>query len=440
MKNNWLLYMSIIFILLNGCAADSLSETNLSAEQAKEIKSFALVVDETKYYGVIDEESKVIKVGGIDYSSNITDVEWTLADGVVMGEPDPKTFVGKQWDKEAVFSLEAGGRKVDYKIILNDYQGYVKKKYMNVGYLPVSEYHPEKRELKWDALTHIIITPLYITADGELDDRKMTWAMEGGVSAIAARAHSKGVKALISIMSVPGEDNNTSFYTALETPEKRTKLIDNLIKYCQRNDLDGIDVDYEVGAYSGQQSNVRLLPFMKELYEKKGDLLLTGAVWVIDYWKPLYTTEYHKYVDYINLMAYGLGGWNGSEKEEGQHSPYEGAVKAIELWTNDLQAPRSKLLLGVPFYGFSWDGLEGIEEGLNPFISYANIMKARPDMKDEDNFGRTWYNGRNTIRKKCQLAKEEDLAGIMIWDLRYDDDRPEFSLLDVIADELDMAD
>lgn len=61
-------------------------------------------------------------------------------------------------------------------------------------------------------------------------------------------------------------------------------------------------------------------------------------------------------------------------------------------------------------------------------------------MKDEDNFGRTWYNGRNTIRKKCQLAKEEDLSGIMIWDLRYDDDRPEFSLLDVIADELDMAD
>lgn len=59
MKNNWLLYMSIIFVLLNGCAADSLSETNLSAEQAKEIKSFALVVDETKYYGVIDEESKV---------------------------------------------------------------------------------------------------------------------------------------------------------------------------------------------------------------------------------------------------------------------------------------------------------------------------------------------------------------------------------------------
>lgn len=434
MKYKCLFNVVLFLLLMTSCAADSISSiADMTTSEAKELKSLALIVDGTKYYGVIDENLKEVRIGGIHYSSRITGVEWELTAGVSMNNPDLKALIGNEWDKEETFSLTlpsgSAEAKVDYKLILNDFKGYTKKEYMTVGYLPVSLYN-HKRGLKWGSLTHVIITPLYITEYGEFNENKINYSPVG-LDNIVADAHSNGVKILLSVMG-DLKDNN-SFYAALETPEMRSSLVKRLWEYCADHNLDGLDIDYEVKGQSGSASNQRLLPFMQELYEKKGDLLLMSAVWTRG-WETLYTKEWHKYVDYINLMAYGLSEWQNGVIQPGQHSSFEAAQQSIDFWVK-LEAPREKLVLGVPFYGFSWDNIAGTEPGPNPFISYGNIMKAYPDMKDVDNFGRTWYNGRKMIGRKCQLAKDEGTAGIMIWDLYYDDDRPEFSLLDVIAGE-----
>ena len=57
---------------------------------------------------------------------------------------------------------------------------------------------------------------------------------------------------------------------------------------------------------------------------------------------------------------------------------------------------------------------------------------------DKDNIGKTYYNGRPTIANKCKFIKENDYAGVMIWQLFQDanDDNYDLKLINVVGREM----
>jgi spore germination protein YaaH len=118
--------------------------------------------------------------------------------------------------------------------------------------------------------------------------------------------------------------------------------------------------------------------------------------------------------DLVNIMAYdGAGPWN--PKAPGQHSSMEMAKRATEYWLKR-GVPKEKAVLGVPFYGYGFG--KAFKKRDYP---YQEIVDAYPGAEKGDQIGETiWYNGIPTIQAKAQFAKEQGLAGVMIWSLDMD--------------------
>ncbi|KAJ2796578.1 hypothetical protein H4R20_005486, partial [Coemansia guatemalensis] len=147
--------------------------------------------------------------------------------------------------------------------------------------------------------------------------------------------------------------------------------------YVKDKNLDGIDIDWEYPGRQGNTCNIvdahndapNFLSFLKDLRGKfdsafgNGKKLITLAVRVQPFDKqssPMEdVSEFSKYVDYANIMAYDINGpWNAMT---GPNAPfnYENSkgtplsfVSAIDAWTN-AKWPANQLVAGLAFYGRS---------------------------------------------------------------------------------------
>lgn len=281
-----------------------------------------------------------------------------------------------------------------------------------VAYIMAGYYKPNT--IRWHNITHLNLAFIYPNEDGTISD----YQVKNILPELINEAHKNNVKVVISIRDeVAGR-----FSKAIAN--HRSKLADNLLAFVKDNNLDGYDIDYE--DWTGENTPENLFAFIKELYEKKDkDMLQTCAVNTFD---RGYTTEWHKYFDIINIMAYDEHGpWN----DEGQHSPYEGSINSIDFWKTSLQAPAEKLTLGLPFYGYSWN------EGDTPGEAYwyQQILEKYPDkdVPNLDQIDHLYYNGKATIEKKCRWAKENKIGGVMIWQIGQDAYDSENSLLEAIG-------
>ncbi len=414
----------IVTLCFIGCLLCFLSCKNEDGGNGNQdgLLSLALKAGTTTYRAVIDQEERTATVGGIEYASRISGAVYEVAEGATV-QPDPATV--KEWKKEQQFQITlANGTQQIYTVRLKDLREETETgRAVVIGYLPGSdwEYNAEFKNIRWEYLTHINVSFLYVTATGELLDSSVSEHLDE----IRAEAQKHSVKVLISLQS----DGQRGFAEAIKTERVRKKLAADAIRYVRDHQLDGVDVDFEVYDAVGPD----LLAFVKELHAQKDpEMLQTCAVATWNAGQG-YSTEWHNYFDYINLMAYDFtGGWG----QEGQHASYEQAVDLINLWLTTLQAPASKLVLGLPFYGYSWDEIPGVDDV--KAIRYHQILANYPgqDVAGRDQLGRTYYNGKPTLLKKCRYVKENGLAGVMIWQLFQDAKTEEESLLKAVGEEM----
>lgn len=128
-------------------------------------------------------------------------------------------------------------------------------------------------------------------------------------------------------------------------------------------------------------------------------------------------------------MAYdATGDWNPNAP--GQHSSLEFAKSSVDYWLKR-GLPKSKAVLGVPFYGYGFG--DAYRKGE---YAYSEVVAAYPGAENLDQVGNTiWYNGMPTIIAKAEFVKAQGLGGVMIWSL--DSDAPgEKSLLSALAKAL----
>jgi GH18 family chitinase len=132
--------------------------------------------------------------------------------------------------------------------------------------------------------------------------------------------------------------------------------------------------------------------------------------------------------DWVNIMAYDLTGpWN--PESPGPHSPYEFSVNSVQYWSeNGLE--KDKMVLGVPFYGYDFNDVNNVQG-----FSYADMIANNPDYAYQDKVEEAYYNGIPTIVDKTNFAIDENLAGVMIWELGQDD-YSELSLLNAIFETI----
>ncbi len=234
-------------------------------------------------------------------------------------------------------------------------------------------------------------------------------------------AHAKGLRVY---MSIGGGAAPYSWLHLLET--KRDILIADLVNGMTTHKFDGIDVDLE-----GDFINEHYPDFISELAQatKAKNKLLTAALatWNADI---IHDSTLSRF-DYINIMSYdATGPWNPGQP--GQHSPISMTENDINYFVNKRSIDPSKLLAGLPFYGYFFTSGTVIP------MTFADIVSQYPEAGDKDEVnlpsGTIYYNGIPTIKQKVNLAMRRKLAGVMIWELNQDG-AGNNSLLKAISEE-----
>lgn len=255
------------------------------------------------------------------------------------------------------------------------------------------------------------ITHINIAFENPIDDDgNMPYSAKDETIVQAARTHK--VKVLISIGggSASGDKVLQARYFSLLTSEKRAGFVSKLADYVVKHQFDGLDVDIE-----GPSINQNYGAFIDDLSValKAKKKLLTSALSKGYGGDKVPDSVFAKF-DFVNIMAYdGAGPWQPDVP--GQHSSFEFAKDNVKYWL-DRGLPRSKAVLGVPFYGYGFG-----DAFRNGDYSYSKIVEKYVGAELVDQVGSTiWYNGIPTIKAKAQHVVDEKLAGVMIWSLDYD--------------------
>lgn len=309
------------------------------------------------------------------------------------------------------------------------------KPFRVMGYLPSwRNVHP--KTVRWDALTHLCFAFLKVKADGQLDEGDVKSQLKN----IVEEGHKNGVAVLISV----GGGGTANFSTCLLNKTSRKNLAANLIKFASSYAVDGLDIDFEEFEGSSTGATTKDLAKRSALENLYIDLrnalpegkLLSAAVspsWQNPNWGyyNCYTNSMFQYLDFVGLMIYDQSGTYSSSPYS-QHADYSAHfLPSIDHWLNNRAVPRNKILPGVPFYGYKFKDTSG---GLAEAISYQNILTQYPNEQGEykDHLGLSFYNGKTTIEQKANYIKNNQLGGIMIWELTQDAVDNSKSLLTVI--------
>lgn len=287
-----------------------------------------------------------------------------------------------------------------------------------VGYLPDWSYQTYGK-LDFSALTHMNIAFCNPDSNGDLS----CYIPDIEMKNIVSEAHSNGVKVMAALGGGGGCDG---YLPLLDTPEEMTDFNEKIIAYCEKYDLDGIDLDIELGSnheiwnyYADWVASLRIL-----CNEYDYELSTASAQWVAVKVSP----ETFGLFDFINVMAYD------NDADESSHCDMDFTQTSLKYFNIQKKIPKEKLVLGVPFYGrgYTSDG----KLDWNSYISFAELIEKDKDNYNRDLYNDIAYNGAATMAKKCDIAKE--YGGIMIWELSQDA-AGAYSLLSVIKEKLSVA-
>jgi chitinase len=293
----------------------------------------------------------------------------------------------------------------------------------------------------YSKLTHVIFSFAHPTPDGGI--------LLNGDSAInnlrtmVAKAKEHNTKVILAVggwFHINGGESYEPFKTAISNPDSRTRLVNELTGIADRENLDGIDIDFEHPRSKADAAN--LAAFAKELSNQlhpKGKELSVAvyskihAVTGTEIGFVVYEPTMFNDVDHVNIMAYD-GQWDGGYNAANL-SPYPLTEKIVNYWAtlfdqNNLS--KEKLVLGVPFYAQPED--PAIKQ-----VSFAAIVNKDPANAANDSVimnGTTYhYNGTTTMQKKTKLALDHGFGGMMLWEAGHDS-QGDHSLTTVIFDEL----
>ncbi|MFK9093603.1 glycoside hydrolase family 18 protein [Bacillus salipaludis] len=278
----------------------------------------------------------------------------------------------------------------------------------------------------YSKLTHIIFSFAHPTKDGGIllnGDSAVK-----NLRAVVSNAKKSNTKVMLAVggwFHINGGESYEYFKTAISNPVSRTKLVNELTSIADREQLDGIDIDFEHPR--GEADAENLAAFTKELsaqlHPKNKELsiavyLKIHAVTLTEIGFVVYEPSMFEDVDHVNIMAYD-GQW-----DDGYHAanlaPYPFTEKIVNYWAdlfdkNNL--PKEKLVLGVPFYAQP-------EDPKVKQVSYGAIINQDPANAAKDTVsmnGKTYYyNGDATMKKKTDLALAHSFGGMMIWEVGLD--------------------
>lgn len=321
-------------------------------------------------------------------------------------------------------------------------------------------------------LTHLAYFSLTILGDGRLQTRESTYA-EPGYHRLQSETFLDQAELVKQrggqVELVLTQFNNDDIVALLGSSAAHQRLLTEIDAVILAYPITGLNIDIE---YSGEvtptirQNLVKLVATINDHLEKKYDHInlsidmYASAANDNSFWD---VGALQNHVDYIIIMAYDF-----HRRSSPQAGPVAPLFGGREMWDSDInqhlqyfvrKAPREKLLLGVPFYGYEWQTtsrdpqahtfpetgstasfkrVQDIlarkeelnvqehwnEEALSPYVSYQ---------RDGEIYV-IYYENSRSLSYKLDYVNQLNLGGIAIWALGYEGESRD--LWDVIARKL----
>lgn len=251
-------------------------------------------------------------------------------------------------------------------------------------------------------------------------------------------------------ITLGGASVDSVFTTVAASPSLRATLAQNVANLLDETGATSVDIDWE-HPDAGVERTTNYPALLKRIKQEVGatkrvyatvapsvvisNSVLTGA----------------NAIDGISLMAYDQGWWGNDpgNPNDGEHSLHEYAVDSINAWTDPVSANSQrpwvftnsswgndvspdKLGVGLPFYGRNVFG--------NDAYTFADLVNNGTSLGDGyySISGQTvWLPDDLTIEDRIQLAHDEGLQHVFIWEIGQDIDSDDpNSMLRIAADKL----
>lgn len=291
----------------------------------------------------------------------------------------------------------------------------------------------------YNVLTHIA----YFSYEVDTASGYYTTLRGWDITPIISYAHERGVKVMLTVTNF-GSERNTKILT---DTVKQWTLINTLIDQLQSRSGDGVNFDFETVPASMKANMVsfckRAVRGIKAALPQAEISFATPPVNWSDGWD---LSGLAAHCDYLIMMGYNYY-WGGSTTA-GPVAPLTGEnyniSKSIDEDYLADGVPRSKLLLGMPWYGYDWPVNAGTRKAATtgtatsrvyfatlPMVaSHGKIFDSStgvPWMSYQGSTGwrQMWFEDSLSLLLKTNHAFKHDLAGIGIWALSYEAGRPE---------------
>ena len=289
---------------------------------------------------------------------------------------------------------------------------------------------------------------------------------------------------LKTLISMGGWGGSGQFSDIALSDESRAKFAKSCATFVNKYAFDGIDIDWEYpgggGAEPGKgraedaENFVTLIRTVRAALDAQGKA--DGAKYLLTIAAPagpqnfpkIRASDVHASLDWINVMTYDYTGtWSPITSLNSPVFPPStderanlSASTTMRMYL-DAGVPPEKLVLGVPFYGHAFSGVPDVEHGLfqthdkktirppvdgewtyrtivatslNKMQRYWNDTAKVPWLFDAKAGVMISYDDPESIRVKAQYARDQNFAGVMIWEISQDDDQ--HALLKALNDGL----
>lgn len=290
-----------------------------------------------------------------------------------------------------------------------------------------------------------IINCAFITADaaGTLTGNNFIYNVTNYIMP-KARAHGNWV--------IPSIAPDSQWLTIGASTTIINTFADNIVNLINTYGFDGIDIDWEMPLPNGTQYTVMMQIINAKVKANNPNHLVTAAIAGGTWQPPSYDlTNSHQYLDYINMMTYGMVSNNGYYQNALYRSttydyPTFNAGKTLGSCSiaesvaiyNTYGIPNSKIIVGVAFYGIkqtrtydtasstwsSWinAGSVSFTYITNNYLpsslykAYYDTNAGVPYIVKTDGTQFISYDNPRSIAAKSLYIIDNELGGMMYWE------------------------
>lgn len=238
---------------------------------------------------------------------------------------------------------------------------------------------------------------------------------------------------ILLLATLTNDHDPEKVHDILHNADIRATHINNLIDLMEKNDYDGLDINYE--SLNGNSDREAYSNFMIELAKEvhaKDKILFTALHAKTDakgLWEGPEAQDWVVLAEHCDLLKIMTYDYHWETSEAGDIAPISWIRDVLEYAVEVI--PKEKIQLGIHFYGYDWineqakgltyNDVQELIQKYNPTISLSDEKEKYFTYTKDSDKHTVYFTDNETVSERLNLVPEFEIGGIGIWRLGQED-------------------